>query len=128
LVADSVNVPEPDFESAPKPEITPVCNIWFEFVAIESVPDVPIAIAPEYVPEPSVPVTEIVPPDAAMDVLPVYVLVPESVKVPAPCLVSEPEPIPTAPEMIVVPTLSTTRSMFVAVTPPDNVNCAPEST
>ena len=71
MVADNVNVPEPDFESAPEPEITPVCNIWFEFVAIESVLVLPIAIALEYVPEPSVPVNDNVPPESLIVVPPV---------------------------------------------------------
>ena len=47
MVADNVNVPEPDFESEPTPEIVPDCRIWSEFVAIDSVPVSPIAIGPE---------------------------------------------------------------------------------
>ena len=44
-------------------------NVWFVDDAKTKLDDVPIVIACEYVPDPSVPVSEIVPPDAAMVVL-----------------------------------------------------------
>jgi hypothetical protein len=56
------------FVSEPEPEMTPE-NVWFVDDAKTKLDDVPIVIACEYVPDPSVPVSEIVPPDAAMVVL-----------------------------------------------------------
>ena len=66
-------------------------SVWFVADAYENVPDEPIVIKPAYdAPEPNVPVTEIVPPDALIVVVPLYVLAPASVRVPVPDLVRLP--------------------------------------
>ena len=76
-----------DFVSAPAPVILPV-SVWFDVDAYAKVPDEPTEIWPAYdaglAPAPSVPVTEMVPPESLIVVFPPYVLAPESVRVPVP--------------------------------------------
>ena len=78
--------------------ILPV-NVWFEVDPYENVAAEPIEIWPAYdagvTPAPKVPVTEMVPPDALMVVLPPYVFAPDSVSVPVPDLAIA----PVAPEI-----------------------------
>ena len=55
-------------------------------------------------------------------------MVADSVRVPAPDLVSAPEPVAIAPDIVVVPTLSMVRSVFDPPTPPDNTSVEEVST
>ncbi|NBT11880.1 MAG: hypothetical protein EBT24_13085 [Betaproteobacteria bacterium] len=70
---------------------------------------------------PSVPVTEIVPPEALIVVAPLYVFAPVNVNVPTPDFVNVPVPVVIAADDT-SPTASTVNAIFVPVIPPDNVN------
>ena len=74
---------------------------------------------------PSVPVTEIVPPDALIVVAPLYVFAPDNVNVPEPDFVNVPDPVVIAADET-SPTASTVNAIFVPVIPPDSVS-VPES-
>ena len=49
-------------------------------------------------------------------------MVADNVSVPAPDLVSDPDPVAIAPDIVVVPTPSIVKSLFDPPTPPDNTS------
>ena len=128
-----MSVDAPDFDTAPAPVIFPV-NVWSDAEAYERVPDEPMVISPAYdagvLPAPSVPVTEIVPPEALIVVVPLYVFAPASVRVPVPDLIRLPVDVAIGSATETLPVFASTIRLNVPVMalPDDgsNVN-VPES-
>ena len=125
----SVLTLEVDLRNAPAPVIAPE-NVWLADEPYVSVVDAPREIAPAYVPEPKLPDPEMVmpPPESAIVVDPVNVLVPDSVNVPALVFVSVPVPVAIAPATVVVPMPSMVRLVLVPETPFESVNVEDAST
>jgi len=94
LEPDNLSVLAPDLVTAPSPEITPENVCVVPAVALENVNVLPtdvMAMLPLYdALVPSVPDTVMLPPDAAIVVLPEYVLAADIVNVPEPDFVNVP--------------------------------------
>ena len=123
LSADNVNVEVPDLVTRPAVLVVPITpdNVWSTDEPYVKVAAFAIAIVPAYVPEPKLPVPPIANVPAETVVLPVYVLVPVKVNVPAPALVKV---AAEAPSSEITPVIEPVPEFVIEIAPPTLIAAA----